>query len=141
MLPDEVLLQVRGLRKYFPVKRGMFRRESRPIKAVDGIDLTIKKGETISLVGESGCGKSTTGRSIMRLIEPSAGEVLFRSGVLGVKGRESVVDVATLPPAQVKALRREMQIIFQDPYSSLDPRMNVADIIGEPMRIQAPPEP
>ncbi len=138
MLPDEVLLQVRGLRKYFPVKRGMFRRESRPIKAVDGIDLTIKKGETISLVGESGCGKSTTGRSIMRLIEPSAGEVLFRSGVLGVEGRESVVDVATLPPAQVKALRREMQIIFQDPYSSLDPRMNVADIIGEPMRIQLP---
>ncbi|MDF2811303.1 MAG: Oligopeptide transport ATP-binding protein OppF [Microvirga sp.] len=138
MLPNEVLLQVRGLRKYFPVKRGMFRSEARPIKAVDGVDLTIKRGETISLVGESGCGKSTTGRAIMRLIEPSSGRVLFRSGVLGDGGGESVVDVATLPPAQVKALRREMQIIFQDPYSSLDPRMNVADIIGEPMRIQLP---
>ena len=90
----------------------------------------------MSLVGESGCGKSTTGRAIMRLIEPTAGEVLFRSGVLGVERPRKRVDVATLPPAQVKALRREMQIIFQDPYSSLDPRMTVGDIIGEPLRIQ-----
>ena len=136
MLPDDVLLQVRGLRKYFPVRKGMFQRVASQIKAVDGVDLTIRKGETISLVGESGCGKSTTGRSIMRLIEPTAGEVLFRSEVLGVGGREAVVDVARLPPAQIKALRREMQIIFQDPYSSLDPRMTVSELVGEPLRTQ-----
>lgn len=137
MLPDDVLLQVKGLRKYFPIRKRMLSGSQAQIKAVDGVDLTVKSGETISLVGESGCGKSTTGRSIMRLTEPTAGEVLFRSEVLAQRdGKETVVDVASLPSRQVKALRREMQIIFQDPYSSLDPRMNVGDIIGEPLRIQ-----
>ncbi|WP_210496894.1 ABC transporter ATP-binding protein [Microvirga antarctica] len=137
MLPDDVLIQVKGLRKYFPVRKGMFGSVTAHIKAVDGVDLTIKKGETISLVGESGCGKSTTGRSIMRLIEPTGGEVLFRSQVLGgADGQEAVVDVATLSAGSVKALRREMQIIFQDPYSSLDPRMTVGELIGEPLRVQ-----
>ena len=133
---DDVLLEVRGLRKHYPIRKGFLRGSAGTIKAVDGVDLSIRRGETLSLVGESGCGKSTMGRSILRLIEPTEGEVLFRSQVLADGSGESVVDVAQLHPAKVKRLRREMQIIFQDPYSSLDPRMNVADIVNEPLRIQ-----
>jgi ABC-type oligopeptide transport system ATPase subunit len=100
MLPDDVLLQVKNLKKYFPVRKGMFRAPVGAIKAVDGVDLTIRKGETISLVGESGCGKSTTGRSIMRLTEPTGGEVLFRSRALaGPNQQETTVDVAKLSSA------------------------------------------
>jgi peptide/nickel transport system ATP-binding protein len=136
MPPDDVLLEVRGLRKHYPIRKGFLRGDAGSIKAVDGVDLSIRRGETLSLVGESGCGKSTMGRSILRLIEPTAGEVLFRSQVLADGSGESIVDVAQLRPAKVKRLRREMQIIFQDPYSSLDPRMNVGNIINEPLRIQ-----
>ena len=128
---DNVLLEVKNLRKYFPVKKGIFRRTVAHVKAVDGIDFFINHGETLGLVGESGCGKTTAGRTILRLIEPDPGSrVLFHDKA---KDRNRVVDIARLRPRQMKPLRRQMQIIFQDPYSSLNPRMTVADIVGEPL--------
>lgn len=118
------LLEVKNLKKYFPIKKGVFSRTVGYVKAVDGVDITIREGETMGLVGESGCGKSTTGRTILRLIEPTDGEVIF-------KGK----NVFKLNKNQMRQLRREMQIIFQDPYASLNPRMTVGDIIGEPLEI------
>lgn len=125
---DLVLLRVKRLKKYFPVRRGVFRRVVGWVKAVDEVDFFIREGETLGLVGESGCGKTTCARTILRLIEPTSGEVWFRSKQLG---RE--VDVVHADKKTMKLLRREMQIIFQDPYSSLNPRMTVGDIIGEPL--------
>lgn len=123
-----VLLRVNRLKKYFPVRRGVFRRIVGWVKAVDEVDFFIRQGETLGLVGESGCGKTTCARTILRLIEPTSGEVWFRSKQLN---RE--VDVVHADKKTMKLLRREMQIIFQDPYSSLNPRMTVGDIIGEPL--------
>ncbi|MEN3010787.1 MAG: dipeptide ABC transporter ATP-binding protein [Candidatus Bipolaricaulaceae bacterium] len=125
---DLILLRVNRLKKYFPVRRGVFRRIVGWVKAVDEVDFFIREGETLGLVGESGCGKTTCARTILRLIEPTSGEVWFRSKQLG---RE--VDVVHADKRTMKLLRREMQIIFQDPYSSLNPRMTVGDIIGEPL--------
>jgi oligopeptide transport system ATP-binding protein len=119
------LLAVRGLAKHFPVTRGvMLSRTIGAVKAVDGVDFVVAPGETLALVGESGCGKSTTGRLVLRLIEPSAGEVVF-------DGR----DLLSLERGALRALRREMQIIFQDPYASLNPRMTVREILDEPLRL------
>jgi peptide/nickel transport system ATP-binding protein len=123
-----ILLQVRNLKKYFPIQRGFFRRVVGHVQAVDGVDFFIREGETLGLVGESGCGKTTTGRVILRGLEPTEGEVLFRQG-------EEMVDVFQVRGRELKALRREMQIIFQDPFSSLNPRMTVMDIVSEPLRI------
>jgi oligopeptide transport system ATP-binding protein len=120
----ETLLSVRGLKKHFPIHGGILSREIDRVYAVDGVSIDVAPGETLGLVGESGCGKSTTGRCIMRLIEPSAGEIWFQ-------GR----DVTRLEGEALRAMRRDMQIIFQDPFASLNPRHTVGGIIGEALTI------
>src|SRR5215472_566392 len=123
------VLDVRALRKYYPIHRGLLGRLAGHVRAVDDVTFSIARGETLSLVGESGCGKTTTSRCILRAIVPSAGEIRFR----GEAGAE--IDVARLPRKQLRPLRRQMQMIFQDPFSSLNPRMTIAEIIGEPLLV------
>jgi len=123
-----ILLEVRNLKKYFPIQKGFFRRVVGHVRAVDGVNFFIREGETLGLVGESGCGKTTTARCILRAYEPTAGEVLFRKN-------GELINILEIPREEMKPFRREMQIIFQDPFSSLNPRMTVMDIIGEPLRI------
>jgi len=120
----ENLLEVKGLKKYFPIKKGIFSKTVGYVKAVDDVSFTIKRGETLGLVGESGCGKTTTGRAILRLIEPTAGSVKFN-------GEE----VTTMEQARLREVRRKMQIIFQDPYSSLNPRITVGGMISEILKV------
>ena len=136
MANDTPLLEVKNLKKYYPIYKGIFRRVAAHVKAVDGFHLFIKEGETLGLVGESGCGKTTAGRTILRLIEPTEGEILFRSKGR-VNGREQYqeIEVASATKKQMKDLRRNMQIIYQDPYSSLDSRMTIGSIIGEPLLV------
>jgi peptide/nickel transport system ATP-binding protein len=125
---NEAVLDIQALKMYFPVMRGLLRRKVADVKAVDGVSFKLKKDETLGLVGESGCGKTTTGRVILRALEPTAGSILFR------RGAEGVVDVARLEKKQLKPIRRGMQMVFQDPYSSLNPRMPVLDIVAEPLK-------
>src|SRR5256885_4008611 len=121
-----VLLDVKGLKKYFPIRRGLLQKTVGLVKAVDDVTFFLNQGETLSLVGESGCGKTTTARCILRAITPTAGQVLpLNNGAL--------VDVATVPKSRLRSLRRQMQMIFQDPFSSLNPRMTLLDIVGEPL--------
>lgn len=120
-------MRVEGLTKYFPVRKGFFGRTVGQVKAVDDVSLTVRQGETFGLVGESGCGKSTLGRCILRAIEPTGGTIRFRE-----RGG-SEVDVRALDKQGLRSVRRDMQLVFQDPYSSLNPRMTVAEIVGEPL--------
>jgi len=125
----QVLLEVKNLQKYFPIKKGFLRKVVGHVRAVDDVSFLINEGETLGLGGESGCGKTTTARCILRALDPTAGQILFhtQSG--------QVVDLATLPDREVRSLRREMQMIFQDPFASLNPRMNLLDIVGEPLLV------
>jgi oligopeptide/dipeptide ABC transporter ATP-binding protein len=123
------VLDVRSLRKHYSIRRGLLGRVAAQIRAVDDVSFSIARGETLSLVGESGCGKTTTSRCILRAIAPTSGEIRFR----GESGEE--IDVARLGRKQLRPLRRQMQMIFQDPFSSLNPRMTIAEIIGEPLLV------
>jgi peptide/nickel transport system ATP-binding protein len=122
------LLDVRGLKKYFPIRRGLLQKTVGEVKAVDDVTFFVDKGVTLSLVGESGCGKTTTARCILRAIKPTDGRILLNDD-----GR--TVDVTTLPAGQLRTLRRQMQMIFQDPFASLNPRMTLLDIVGEPLLV------
>jgi oligopeptide/dipeptide ABC transporter ATP-binding protein len=123
------ILEVEGLRKWFPIRRGLMRKVVGQVRAVDDVSFDIRRGETLSLVGESGCGKTTTSRCILRALQPTEGAIRFRAE----GGR--LIDVAPLPKTELRPLRRQMQMIFQDPFSSLNPRMTIMDIIAEPLLV------
>src|SRR5712691_6831033 len=120
----EPLLEVRDLKKHFPIHTGVFSRVSDCVYAVDGVSFRIERGETLGLVGESGCGKSTVGRTLLKLLEPTAGEIIVNG-----------TDITHLDPARMLPYRRQMQMIYQDPYASLNPRMSAGEIVGEPLVI------
>jgi peptide/nickel transport system ATP-binding protein len=122
---SDALLSVRNLEKHFPITKGLLKRKVGAVQAVDGVSFDVHKGETLGLVGESGCGKTTTGRLLTRLLEPTGGSIVFEG-----------VDISHMSQAKIRPLRRDMQMIFQDPYSSLNPRHTVGTIVGAPFRIQ-----
>ncbi len=123
------LLDVSGLQKFFPIRQGLFRRTVGYVRAVDDVSFTVTRGETLALVGESGCGKTTTARAILRAVQPTGGTVKFLSQ------NGEVIDVTNLPRKALQPLRKEMQLIFQDPWSSLNPRMTLLDLVGEPLLV------
>ena len=124
----EPLLEIHALKKYFPIQRGFLKRVVGYVKAVDDVSFYVHEGETLGLVGESGCGKTSAGRCILRAIDPSGGEIWYQDPVLGR------VDIAKLDQDQMRTVRRSIRMIFQDPYASLNPRMTILDIVGAPLR-------
>ncbi len=126
---NNVLLEVKDLQMFFPIRKGFLRRNVGYVRAVDGLNFAVNFGETMSLVGESGCGKTTTGRCIVRAYQPTKGQILYR------RTDDVVVDLVQLQGAALRPYRREVRMIFQDPYSSLNPRFNVLDLVGEPLRV------
>jgi peptide/nickel transport system ATP-binding protein len=121
-MPNDILLELKNLKMYFPMTKGLLKRKVADIKAVDGVSFKIRRGETLGLVGESGCGKTTVGRCLLRLYSPTAGQIYFEGE-----------DISKLPSNKIRPLRRKMQLIFQDPYGSLDPRQSAGSIVGEPL--------
>jgi peptide/nickel transport system ATP-binding protein len=128
-MDDNIVLRVNHLKKYFPLESGFLRRSAGVVKAVDDVSFAIRQGETVSLVGESGCGKTTTSRCIVRSVDPTSGEILYRTP------EGTVVDLAQLSQSELRPLRRGFQMVFQDPFSSLNPRMTIYEIISEPLRV------
>jgi peptide/nickel transport system ATP-binding protein len=126
---DQILLDVKSLQKFFPIRQGLRQKVVGQVRAVDDVTFYINRGETLSLVGESGCGKTTTSRCILRAIDPTAGQIYFRTD------DGALIDIAALPEDKVQPLRRSMQMIFQDPFSSLNPRMTLLDLVGEPLLV------
>ena len=126
---NDNLLEVDGLKVHFPITAGLWKRTVGHVRAVDDVSFKLKTGETLALVGESGCGKTTTGRAIMRAVEPTAGEILF-------KDKDDVVsDVVGMSSDRLKDIRQEMQMIFQDPFASLNPRMTIFDLVADPLKV------
>jgi oligopeptide/dipeptide ABC transporter ATP-binding protein len=121
---NNTMVEIKDLKMYFPITRGLFRKKVGDIRAIDGISFQIKKNETLGLVGESGCGKTTAGRCILRLYNPTSGSIIFNGQ-----------DISTLPERKIKALRRNMGVIFQDPFGSLNPRQNAGNIVGDPLKV------
>jgi len=132
---NNILLDVKGLKKYFPIHKGLLRKVAGYVKAVDNVSFFVREGETLGLVGESGCGKTTASRSVIRLYEPTAGDIHFKTALFSSDGKPQMVDLRELDKAQMKMIRREISMIFQDPVGSLNPRMSVFDIISEPLVI------
>ena len=128
-MPPERLLDVKELKKYFPIRKGLFKSVVGQVRSVDGVSFHLNQGETLGLVGESGCGKTTTSRCLLRAINPTSGEIHYR------QADGQLVDVTQLSSDQLRPLRREMQMIFQDPFASLNPRMNLLDLVGEPLLV------
>jgi peptide/nickel transport system ATP-binding protein len=130
-MTQETILEVKDLKKHFPITGGVFSRVVGYVRAVDGVSFSVQRGETLALVGESGCGKTTTGRLVARLYKPTAGEILFRPGGPG----SAMIDLAGLDNKALRPLRQQMQMIFQDPFTSLNPRKTILEIIGEPLKL------
>ena len=128
-IDEAPILEVANLKKHFPIQKGFFKKIVGNVRAVDGVDFSINKGETVSLVGESGCGKTTTAKCIMRAIDPTSGEIKFKT-----KNNE-IIDLSKLTKDEVRPYRDDFQMIFQDPFSSLNPRMTLFDIVGEPLLV------
>lgn len=132
---SDILLDVKNLKKYFPIQKGLLRKTVGYVKAVDDVSFYVREGETLGLVGESGCGKTTAGRSIIRLYEPTAGTVFFKSRTLANGGGSKMINLLDLEKKEMKPIQQEISMVFQDPINSLNPRMTVSDIIAEPMVI------